>query len=409
MANILFKKEISSYYNKNISDLYNDLIMVKKEYFSDNERIVIESFGQTDFYIWKHLRGIINSLDIPIFFIEIYTNDIDIDRFVNDNYKEKIKIIFKDSKRIDNVISDSFKYPETICISPFIAMDVSNGGDYRPCCEFDGKIGNYSAKTHGVDEAWKSKELNDIRQSFLQGKKIKQCSRCFETEKNGGLSKRLQYNNTHQDIFYKTNWQSDNQKLTSATIKLGNACNLTCRICEPKSSSSWVKEIKNNLSAWGLESPPKIELVNWPFETDSKFWKSFKNISSDLTYLSFVGGEPLMNKQHDSILKFLIDQDISKNINLHYNTNGTIWPSEQKFELYQKFKKVNMSLSIDNIYKRFEYERYGSTWELVESNIKKFSSLDKEKYIVDVFVTVSIFNVLDLPKIYNYFQNKKIA
>ena len=406
--NILLKKEISSYYN-NFAGMYNDLCLINKEVFSNNDRIIIKSFGNTDYSIWKHFRSIIEYLDIPVFFIEVHTNDKNVEMFLNSNYKEKIKIDYFDREKINNSLNDQFDYPDSICINPFINLEITNNGKYTPCCEFNGFIGSYNVKEHNSSQVHNSKEIKKIRNQFLSGQWPDGCKQCKLLENHGKVSKRIRDKFYFQEDFFKINWKKSKQSLISLDIKLGNACNLSCRICNAEYSSSWFKEIKNNLSEWGLKTPPEIGLVDWPYDLDGVFWKNFKEIAKDIKYLQFVGGEPLLNKQHFSILEFLVENNYSKNISLHYNTNGTIWPSKKQFDVYKKFKSVGISLSIDNIGSRFEYERYGNNWKNVEENIKKFLDLDKNHYILDVYTTVSIFNVLDLPAIRKYFKDRGLG
>lgn len=405
--NILIKKEISEYYN-NFVGMYNDLLSINRDMFNDNDRIIIESFGNTTQSIWKHFRSIVEYLDIPTFFIEIYTNDNKVDDFVNKGFSEKITVKFDNQEKINNAVNDKFDYSDLTCINPFINIEVGNSGNYSPCCVFKGNLENYNANYHGFFDVKKSKDLETVKQSLLNGQWPDGCSACKQLEENGKISKRIRDNWLYRKHFFDTEWKSTDQNFISLDIKLGNACNLSCRICNQNASSSWYKEIKNNLSAWNLTEPPVVKLVNWPYNLDGIFWNSFKQIANDIRHLQFVGGEPLMNKQHIAILKFLVDNSYSRNISLHYNTNGTIWPADAQFDLFKQFQKVGISLSIDNLGDRFEYERYGDRWENVKENIDKFKKLNKTHYTVDVFTTVSIFNVLDLPKIYNYFHSEDI-
>ena len=405
--NILLKTEISDYY-KNFSKMYDDLLLVNKDVFCSGDKIIIESFGNTENSIWKHFRKIVESLDIPVFFIEVHTNDRVIDDFLNKNYVEKIDITFFDQQKIENHINNQFDYPDTICVNPFINLEVGNNGNYSPCCEYSGTIQNYNAKHHGFSEVNNSNNLREIRKSFLSGNWPSGCVRCKNLESFGKTSKRIRDNYYFRDNLFKINWREEKQNLISLDIKLGNACNLSCRICSAKASSSWYKEIKDNLAAWGLQQPPSVGLVDWPHDVNGVFWKSFEKIAEHIEYLQFVGGEPLMNKQHINILNFLVENSYSKNIHLHYNTNGTIWPSQKHFSIYENFKKVGISLSIDNLDKKFEYERYGNNWENVEKNIDNFLRLNKNHYKIDVYTTVSIFNVFDLPNIYKHFVDKQV-
>jgi sulfatase maturation enzyme AslB (radical SAM superfamily) len=108
-----------------------------------------------------------------------------------------------------------------------------------------------------------------------------------------------------------------------------------------------------------------------------------------LTNLDFYGGEPFLLKQLPIILQKAIDIGVAKNIRLHFNSNGSIFP-DKLVPMFAQFREVDIALSIDNIGNRFEMER-GGQWHDVEKNIIKFLALPVRTYI---FPTINIQNVL---------------
>ena len=112
------------------------------------------------------------------------------------------------------------------------------------------------------------------------------------------------------------------------------------------------------------------------------------------------GGEPLLDHTHLKMLEKLLNLG-KKDVKIHYNTNGTIFP-EKHLEVLNEFDDVSFTLSIDNIGDRFEYERNGVEWEKVKTNLENFSKLDRNKYRIDFFTTVSLINVLDLTETMSY-------
>ena len=66
----------------------------------------------------------------------------------------------------------------------------------------------------------------------------------------------------------------------------------------------------------------------------------------------------------------LVDRGYSKKIDIHYNTNGTTWPT-RGVELWKQFKRVEIAFSIDDVSARFEYQRFGASWDETYSNILK--------------------------------------
>ena len=290
-----------------------------------------------------------------------------------------------------------------MCISPWSNIEIRNNGNMNVCCLYSGnnttKIQNSS-----LINFYNSEEVTDIRQTFLNNNFPLGCKECESVERSGGKSKRIRDLYFYKDKKYTINWHNPTAEtqLTSLDLKVGNLCNLACRICDETASSLWAKEINNSTDVFVPEwldenlSYSKISIL-----------KDIKNLN--LSKLLIVGGEPLLNKTHAKILKSLVDLNKSKNIDLHYNTNGTVYPTNL-FYIWENFKTVELSLSIDNIFNKFDYERYGLVkWETVVQNINKFEMLrDSGDIILNVYNTVTVFNILDLEEIYDFFTYKNI-
>ena len=131
----------------------------------------------------------------------------------------------------------------------------------------------------------------------------------------------------------------------------------------------------------------------WPRKTQT-FWNNLRELLPNIKYFEFTGGEPFMIQEHFDLLQYAVDQGYAKNIDIHYNTNGTQWPDAH--ELWSHFKRVDIAFSIDNVEDRFEYERYGANWNEVTTNITKFHQLRDQypnKITTQVCMTINIQNV----------------
>ena len=73
--------------------------------------------------------------------------------------------------------------------------------------------------------------------------------------------------------------------------------------------------------------------------------------------------------------------------------------SDRFFDLWDHFKSVKISFSIDDIEDRFEYQRNGSKWSQVNNNIKKYCSKINDRFAIDIFTTINIQNVYYLPEL----------
>ena len=217
------------------------------------------------------------------------------------------------------------------------------------------------------------------------------------------------YNWVLRDKVYDIDYESEDIKnITSVDLKLGNLCNLSCRICNADLSSSWASETLANLPnlAERKKHPAYISLRNgeWP-KTQLAFWDEFIKLLPNLIYCQFAGGEPLMLPHQYEVLKKAIDLDYAKNITLRYNTNGTHCP-DSIFDLWKKFKLVHLDVSIDDIGDRFEYQRTGASWNQVVKNIQRFNQEKRSNFKTQVSTAVSIMNVLYLPELHQWYESE---
>jgi MoaA/NifB/PqqE/SkfB family radical SAM enzyme len=280
------------------------------------------------------------------------------------------------------------------CILPFINLEARTDGTMAVCCimqesakKDDGTEFNL-ANGDTLSDVKNSKWLKATQQKFLKNEKLEACNNCWHEEKAGIQSKRLREN------FY---WGEDFTSNTKALdLKLGNICNSKCRICSSFASSQWAaEEIKINPNNEGAKKFNKLGM--WP-KTNEHFWKDIDTHLQNIEKLEFFGGEPLMIERHYEILERCVELGIAKKISLSYNTNGSIFP-EDKIQLWEQFKKVEIFLSIDDINERFEYIRFPGNFTEVITNLGHFSKLNKDIFSIGIFQTISIFNIMHMTEL----------
>jgi MoaA/NifB/PqqE/SkfB family radical SAM enzyme len=205
-------------------------------------------------------------------------------------------------------------------------------------------------------------------------------------------------------------WTRDAKPLLFLDLKLGNICNLKCRICGSWSSSTFAAEELANL---GPDQNKKenyhyhmLRQGAWPRE-NPVFWKEIDQVVDQIRYIEFTGGEPFMIQEHFDMLQGLVNRGIAGQIEIHYNTNGTQWP-ENAVSIWKHFKAVEIAFSIDDVGERFEYQRSNAIWSEVETNIARFKQLrDRNSNIqLQVCTTVNIFNVYYLENVANWIDQQ---
>ena len=293
------------------------------------------------------------------------------------------------------------KLPDTICMLPWISLEASPQGTAKPCCLYDDEIldnaGNkYMLAEHELNEIYKSKFMQNLRQEFLHGQKPAGCFRCWNEEDVGRTSKRqftqIRLKELKDKVDY-TNLQPD--QLWFLDLKLGNICNLKCRICGSWSSSKWAEEEIKYVKELVTKEQKQTHLAYtflqqgaWPRKSPL-FWENLKKLLPNIKYFEFTGGEPWLIQEHIDLLKYAVAQGYSKNIDIHYNTNATQWPLDL-VEIWRDFGRVDIAFSIDNVGARFEYERYGANWD--EAN-RIIDSVHAMRYLYSNITTQLCFTV----------------
>ena len=127
--------------------------------------------------------------------------------------------------------------------------------------------------------------------------------------------------------------------------------------------------------------------------TESTVWTEAMNRADHVLQLDFGGGEPWANAvpEQTALLEQIIALDRQDLVKIRYNTNGSLWPS-RLIELLQQFRQVEITISLDDIESRFEYNRWPLKWSVVNANLDKFLLLQISSNVkITVNFTVSVF------------------
>jgi hypothetical protein len=94
------------------------------------------------------------------------------------------------------------------------------------------------------------------------------------------------------------------------------------------------------------------------------------------------------------MLQGIVDRGIAHQVEIHYNTNGTVYP-EQAEAIWKHFKTVEIAFSIDDLGPRFEYQRTNARWNEVCANLDRFRDLKEihSNIQLQICTTVNVFNV----------------
>jgi MoaA/NifB/PqqE/SkfB family radical SAM enzyme len=296
------------------------------------------------------------------------------------------------------------------CVLPWISLEASPVGTVRPCCLADDEIvdnsGNkFELLTADFADIQNSNHMTSLRQQFLDGKQPQTCRKCWNEERAGRTSKRMHTLDRMKHMNISSEWTADAKPLMFLDLKLGNICNLKCRICGSWSSSQFATEEINQLPREEQKQSFAYQMLRagaWPKENES-FWQQINDCLNDIRYIEFTGGEPFMIEQHFAMLQGIVDRGIAHQVEIHYNTNGTHYP-EQAIEIWKHFKTVEIAFSIDDLGARFEYQRSNAVWSEVVFNIDRFRLLreDYPNIQLQCCSTVNVFNVRYIDQLANW-------
>lgn len=296
-------------------------------------------------------------------------------------------------------------------------MALHNSGGALVCCHSRTFLRDNNNQlifwhTHSLDDAWNSQTRKEIQQALTDGIQHPNCDACWDEENVGGKSRRQWHNDLPID------YQGPEDVPLLLDLKLGNLCNLRCRTCNPYVSSRWMRDWwevfdKNNKDSSYetydeyVESTYGTGRASYD-DSNEQFWTKLDQWLPHAQYIDIYGAEPMLIHKLFDILKHSIEQGYNTNQTLHFNTNCTIW-NQEYIDILGQFKKVYIDLSIDGLYKHYDYIRNGETWDVTIANLEKYRSFEiqnKYRHAVNVCITVSLFNIYYLDDIFNYFEER---
>ncbi len=285
----------------------------------------------------------------------------------------------------------------TFCALPWIHVATRPNGDARLCCvtnasgaktgdhkvglvkKEDGEPANFGRET--LKSAFNNEYMKSVRKTMLAGEIPASCTKCFEEEENGVVSKRLwELYEWNRDGLDFNELIKDTQEDGSVPhvirymdLRLGHTCNLKCVMCSPHDSSRWLQDydkVMSNTTSQVVKfqlSFDKTKFNNTWYE-NPEFWDEVFEQIPNITQLYFAGGEPLMIKEHRKFLDEIIKRGYAKQISLRYNSNG-IFVDEDIINVWSQFKQVRYAFSLDALKDRNYYIRYPAEWAAIERSL----------------------------------------
>ena len=315
---------------------------------------------------------------------------------------------------------------KTFCPYPWISIMTQPTGAANFCCvardQFkndDGTMFNLN-KGDKIEQVWNSNHMREVRKQMATGENVPQCTRCYDQEDMGFPSYR---NNYIRDWFEYSPYGEQIHNIIEKSIendyfveeppmyldfRLGNMCNLKCRMCQPQNSSQIHKEYTKINNEDPIKGKFIKEHFTWghfaddvtPWQDDPEFLRQVEEWLPGVNRLYFTGGEPTIIERVYWIMEKCVAMGISKNIDLVFNSNMT--NVQTRFiNLVEQFKSVLMCVSVDAYGHENEYIRGASHWAQVDKNIRKYCA-SKVVGTVSFSPVIQIYNILTITKLLDY-------
>ena len=293
------------------------------------------------------------------------------------------------------------------CSLAFGSVSINSYGEYIPCCNI--RMEHFKLyQDHNIKHLLSSEpsdrinmgNLKKIRKDLSNGVWPLACQNCKNAEDNKVASMRTIWNNELPSTPIAE--VMDPLDVRYLDLTFGTKCNSKCMTCNLDLSDFWEEEYKIH---YPETRDRVINRVSISVETAQKLIDTFPNVQ----HISFIGGEPTISDEHIEFLKMLIVRGKSKNIGLSYVTNLT-GVTEELLELWDKFYRVHISVSIDGFDKVNEYIRYPFKWSKTENSLKTILKLcqehtDSHKYTMGLSCTHSVYNAIQAPDLIEYFYD----
>lgn len=235
-----------------------------------------------------------------------------------------------------------------------------------------------------------SAKIRLLREENQQGKLGPGCKVCAHAEQVGMESGRL-------SALKRLSDQNRVVPTRHLDLNLGNLCNLACAICDPHSSTSWIPIYQ------------AMEDKSWPYPTYNKYNRPViddAELFENLETIQLQGGEVFLQAAYADFFRNLSRHRDLGEITVVIFTNGTVLPSVELWDSLICCRQVDLYFSIDDIDKRFEYQRHGAKWHRVISNIRWFQDHARSNIQLGFHPTYSLLNIFYLIDLRDFLQQE---
>ena len=312
--------------------------------------------------------------------------------------------------------------PNIFCNTPWYELHIYWDGSLGICCQESHKLHDsdykYNIARMTIAEWFNSVPVQQFRQQVLGDTPTSACRKCYVEEHSGGNSRRIKANQKSvifRQAFAESFEQSPGRQHFDASgktitkpidihVDLGNYCNLACKMCFSRASSTIAaQEVK-----WGIESSRQYLGNDWT--QDPATWSNFLQQLLDtpaLNNIHFMGGETLLTKRFEDLIDHMIAND-RFDLCFSFVTNGTVFNPALMNKLL-KFRRVGIEVSIETVDAHNAYQRQGTDTAQVLANLERYQTYCNNSNItLTVRPAVSALTIGYFPSLLQYCLDKNL-
>lgn len=259
----------------------------------------------------------------------------------------------------------------TFCISPWIERLFNTSGYIFPCSRSRGFPYDFESPLD------KQPSIEKLKKDLNEGIKHENCNKCWNAEKNGGISRRMLVNKSFMKYIEK---KDDIENIKILEYPVDTKCTEICVMCSQEYSSVWQKYhrfFNRNMTR---------KIINYD---DYGLLDQIVSLKS-LKRINLVGGEPLIWKKMNHFLSKLDDKQVKIRIvtNLFLTSQ-----SKYNLDLLKEYKNYELQISIHGIKNSFESISVPQKWNVFLNNI---DYIIKKDIIWGTTTAIQALNLFDL-------------
>jgi len=298
---------------------------------------------------------------------------------------------------------------------PFHHINIKNEGKLSACWRYPDWVGDFTKET--LKETWNGERLRQVRKDLLSGVQHESCKSCWDLERSGARSLRQTAPHMYGPP-YMYGYVDENEvaelvdddgyypleKLRSIEIRFDNTCNLMCRHCSPTYSSVWEQMVKKDQDL--MDQMVKFgtyRIYDNHINLTQEIIDEVVELSPNLEEIMITGGEPLYHAKHYDFLERIMPE--ADHITLQYNSNFSTLEYKGKsiLDLWRKFRKVSVRVSIDAEPSIYDYVRVRGNLPEAEKNIRR--ALELPNMGISATCTTSLLNITRIVDVAKYYYS----